>query len=319
MLARLVGGSKAAENRDTVARDLNANLSKGRIVNVNRIGGVGQCRVEHGEFAAVEVEQAGRCCVGGAVGHQRVLDEKGDFKHRAGRGCIAKAERGEVLGGNPKPGVARGPRGQREFHLFLGVGKAVLPTPRTNTGILTAPFVPLVEVEVEGWPSRVLATEEVHGERFSVPSGEIAHVAIGGKHRHDPCLHANRALVGRGEVRQADVHPSVLRVEAHLNLAAGDRAVEFRIVQRCVGQHPRRGQGGVLIGTQHTNAGDVGCVGHGPSTGQWVGDERLMVGTVAGDGMHFGHARSTAFEFKVQAELVDQVVVEEVDGDNVVV
>ena len=247
MLVRLVSGSKAAENGDTVARDLDANLSKGRIVNVNRIGGVGQCRVEHGEFGAVEVEQAGRCCVGGAVGHQRVLDEKGDFKHRAGRGCIAKAERGEVLGGNPKPGVARGPRGQREFHLFLSVGEAVLPTPRTNTGILTAPFVPLVEVEVEGWPSRVLATEEVHGERFSVPSGEIAHVAIGGKHRHDPCLHANRTLVGRGEVRQADVHPSVLRVEAHLNLAAGDRAVEFRIVQGCVGQHPRRGQGGILV------------------------------------------------------------------------
>ena len=44
-----------------------------------------------------------------------------------------------------------------------------------------------------------------------------------------------------------------------------------------------------------------------------------MVGTVAGDGVHFGHARRTALEFEVQAELVDQVVVEEVDGDDVVV
>ena len=247
MLACLVSGSKAAENRDTVARHLNANFGKGRVVNVNRIGGVGQRRVEHGEFAAVEVEQAGRCCVGRAVGHQRVLDEESDLKHRAGRGRIAETERGEVLGGNPQPGVARSTGSEGELHLFLSVGEAVLPTPRAYTRILTTPFVPLIKVEVEGWPSGVLATEEVHGERFSVPSGEIAHVAIGGKHRHDTGLHANRALVGHGEVRQADVHPSVLRVEAHLNLAACDRAVEFRVVQRCVGQHPRRGQGGILV------------------------------------------------------------------------
>ncbi len=247
MLACLVGGSKATENGDTVARHLNASFRKGRIVNVNRIGGVGQCCVEHGEFAAVKVEQTGRCCVGRAVGHQRVLDEESDLKHRAGRGRIAETERGEVLGGNPQPGVARSTGSEGEFHLFLSVGEAVLPTPRAYTRILTTPFVPLIKVEVEGWPSGVLATEEVHGERFCVPSGEIAHVAIGGKHRHDTGLHANRALVGHGEVRQADVHPSVLRVEAHLNLAACDRAVEFRVVQRCGGQHPRRGQGGILV------------------------------------------------------------------------
>ena len=111
----------------------------------------------------------------------------------------------------------------------------------------------------------------------------------------------------------------MVRMSAHLNLPAAHGALQFGVVQRCVGQQPRRSQRGVCIHAQHTDAGNIGGVGGGPTTGGRVGDEAFPVRTITGDRMHFGHARSAAFELEVEAELINQSVVQKVDGNHVLV
>ena len=132
-------------------------------------------------------------------------------------------------------------------------------------------------------------------------------------------LHADRALVGLGHVGQGHVGPRMVRMSAHLNLPAAHGALQFGVVQRCVGQQPRRGRRGVCIHAQHTDAGNIRGVGGGPTSGGRVGDEAFPVRTITGDRMHFGHARSASFELEVKAELVDQSVVQKVDGNHVLV
>ena len=244
------------------------------------------------------------------------MHKQGDLQHRSGLSSVAEAKRGQALRGHQEPCIAGCARRQGEFHLFLGVGEAVLPAPRSDASVLAAPFVPLIEVEVEGRSCWVLPSEEVHGKRFCIPSSKIAHVAVRRKHGDDANLHADRALIGRWGERKGDVRPSCIGMEASLNLTAHDIPVKPGVVERCIGQNPRRGQRGVDIHSQHPNPGDVGGVGHRPTTGQRVGDERLSVSAVAGDGVDFRHACRTAFEFEVKAELVDQAVVEQVDGDH---
>ena len=170
------------------------------------------------------MELSGRGPVGASVGNQGVLDKEGDFKHRSRFGTITKSEGGQVLGGDPDFGVAGCARGQREFHPLLGVGKSVLPTPRSHSSVFPAPFVALVEVEIQAWTGRVLATKHVHGEVFDVPSGEVAHVAIGRENRNHSGLHSHGVLVNLRDVRQAHVHPSIVGMVADLHLSIGHRA-----------------------------------------------------------------------------------------------
>ena len=170
------------------------------------------------------MELSGRGPVGASVGNQGVLDKEGDFKHRSSFGTITKSEGGQVLRGNPDFGVAGCTGGQREFHPLLGVGKAVLPTPRSHSSVFPAPFVALVEVEVKAWTGRVLATKHVHGEVFDIPSGEVAHVAISRENRNHSGLHSHGVLVNLRDVRQAHVHPSIVGMVADLHLSIGHRA-----------------------------------------------------------------------------------------------
>ena len=99
---------------------------------------------------------------------------------------------------------------------------------------------------------------------------------------------------------------------AHLNLPAGHRTVKAHIIQRCVRQHPRRGQGRVCLGANDTDSCDVGCIAQGPTAGGRVGDEGFSVRAVAGDGVHLWDARFASLELEMKTELVHQIVVEEI-------
>ena len=158
----------------------------------------------------------------------------------------------------------------------------------------------------------MLAAKHVHFESFNVPRSEITHVAVGRKNGNHTGLHTHGVLVGCRCERQGDIHPGLVGMIAHLNLPAGHRTVKAHIIQRCVRQHPRRGQGRVCLGANDTDSCDVGCIAQGPTAGGRVGDEGFSVRAVAGDGVHLWDARFASLELEMKAELVHQIVVEEV-------
>ena len=105
-------------------------------------------------------------------------------------------------------------------------------------------------------------------------------------------------------------------METSLHLSVVDRTGEVRIVNRCIGQYPGRGQGRIGVQTNDTDSGCIGAVVDGPTSKGWVGDERFLIGTIACHRMNLRHTICAALELKMEAELVHKVVVEKIERDH---
>ncbi len=120
-------------------------------------------------------------------------------------------------------------------------------------------------------------------------------------------------------VRQRDVGPRIVGLEANLNLGVGDRATKTSVVNRSAGEQPRRRGRGVRITEQTGAAGLVEAPVEHPAAVHRIACEGFGDGPVASDGVQHRHALFTAFEFKVDSKLVDGVVVEQIERDDKVV
>ena len=70
------------------------------------------------------------------------------------------------------------------------------------------------------------------------------------------------------------------------------------------------------MGANDADSSYIGCIAQGPATSGRVGDEGFSVRSVAGDGVHLWDARFAALELEMKAELVHQIVVEEVQRND---
>ena len=166
------------------------------------------------------------------------MDEQGHVLNRTALNGVAETERGQSLLWSPQCCHRRRATGQADFHLFLSVGEAVLPTPSADTGVFATPFVAFIEFEIQSGLDGVLTAKEVKGDGIHRPGREVAHVPVCWRQGNKAPLHAHDLLAHDGSKRQRDVGPSVVGMVANLRLCVGHRTREFGVVDRGVRQHP---------------------------------------------------------------------------------